>query len=139
MADFWNHDQYSRHAARNAIDKYNRHIAECNRVIEAQASGRPTPAAAEAADEQSTLQRLAAKAGLLETENARLTRELKEKDTQLVEFTRRIDAVAATLAANGGGNPTPDQGTQTRLVARINQLEHQLDAEHQKNRSLRGA
>ncbi len=39
MADLYNHDQYSRDVAKQAIQKYNDHIDGCNRAIEAAVQG----------------------------------------------------------------------------------------------------
>ena len=38
MTDLYNHDQYSRDVAGQAIQKYNEHIERCNRAIEAAAT-----------------------------------------------------------------------------------------------------
>ena len=45
MTDIFNHDQYSREVARQAIQKYNDHIERCNRAVEAAAQGIATPTA----------------------------------------------------------------------------------------------
>ena len=47
LNDVWNDAQYARALAETAIQKYNRHMEECNRVIEAQLSGRASPTALE--------------------------------------------------------------------------------------------
>jgi hypothetical protein len=41
-------------------------------------------------------------------------------------------------ARNGSGAPARNE-TESKLIARINQLTEQLDAEKQKNRTLKGA
>ena len=51
MTDLYNHDAYSREAAREAIDRYNQHIEKCNRVIEAAESGHPLPGSGSAIEE----------------------------------------------------------------------------------------
>src|SRR5258708_28649128 len=43
QTDLGNHDLYSRQAARLAIEKYNRHIEQCNRAIENAESGQDRP------------------------------------------------------------------------------------------------
>src|SRR5882762_9503511 len=43
MADIYSHDLISRHAATEAIEKYNRHIEKCNRAIEASELGDVRP------------------------------------------------------------------------------------------------
>ncbi len=43
QTDLGNHDLYSRRASRQAIEKYNRHIEQCNRAIENAESGQDRP------------------------------------------------------------------------------------------------
>jgi len=43
MADVYSHDLLSRQAATEAIEKYNRHIEQCNRAIEASEAGDARP------------------------------------------------------------------------------------------------
>ena len=43
MTDLYNHDMYSRHVTRAAIQKYNDHIERCNRAIEAVEHGMSVP------------------------------------------------------------------------------------------------
>ena len=58
LNDVWNDAQYARALAETAIQKYNRDMEECNRVIEAQLSGRASPTALEATDARNELTRL---------------------------------------------------------------------------------
>ena len=50
LTDVWNQEQYSQSVAQTATERYNRHMLDCNRVIEAQVSGRPSPGMFEAND-----------------------------------------------------------------------------------------
>jgi sarcosine oxidase delta subunit len=43
MADIYTHDLYSRQAAKEAIEKYNQHIEQCNRAMEAAESREHRP------------------------------------------------------------------------------------------------
>ena len=43
MADIYSHDLISRAVAKEAIEKYNRHMEQCNRAIEAAESGDSRP------------------------------------------------------------------------------------------------
>ena len=43
LTDVWNQEQYSQFVAQTATERYNRHMLDCNRVIEAQVSGRASP------------------------------------------------------------------------------------------------
>ena len=43
LNDVWNDAQYARATAEDAIGRHNAHMETCNRVIEAQTSGRPSP------------------------------------------------------------------------------------------------
>ena len=58
LNDVWNDAQYARATAENAIERHNSHMEACNRVIEAQLSGRPSPAALETTDARNELTRV---------------------------------------------------------------------------------
>jgi hypothetical protein len=58
LNDVWNDAQYARMTAEKAIDRHNSHMEECNRVIEAQLSGRPSPAALATTDANNELTRV---------------------------------------------------------------------------------
>src|SRR5713226_7062226 len=70
MADVYSHDLLSRQAADEAIEKYNRHIEQCNRAIEASEAGDARPGWGETQVDslKAELQRVA---GQLEATNAR--------------------------------------------------------------------
>jgi hypothetical protein len=54
----WNQEQYSQSVAQTETERYSRHVLDCNRVIEAQVSGRPSPEMFEANDAREQLERL---------------------------------------------------------------------------------
>ena len=134
--DFWNDAQDARCLANAAAEKYNRHMMECNRVIEGQLSGRASPAALEASDSQSQLERVRAERDNLESENKRLKADLERSNSLMDSLSARVNNLEPKLPANSGGNGVESDG---RLIAKINSLQHQLEAERQQNRRLRGA
>jgi predicted metal-dependent hydrolase len=68
LTDIWNQDQHSRLLAADAIEKYNGHMAECNRVVEAQLSGRPSAVALEAGDAKHVVESLRAELSAMESQ-----------------------------------------------------------------------
>ncbi len=121
LNDVWNDAQYARALAETAIQKYNRHMEECNRVIEAQLSGRASPTALEATDARNELTRL-----------------IDELSVRLDALEKAGQTGSSIQPRNGSGTPGPND-TERKLIARINQLTEQLEAEKQKNRTLKGA
>src|SRR6202167_1661709 len=131
LNDVWNDAQYARALAETAIQKYNRHMGECNRVIESQLSGRASPTALGATDARNEL--------------TRLRGELDTTERLIDELSARLDALekagqpgGSIQPRNGSGTPGPNE-TERKLIARINQLAEQLEAEKRKNRTLKGA
>ena len=140
MADLYNQDQYSRDVARDAVDKYNRHIEECNRVIEAAETGTVTPAAAVNSDANKEIERLHGELNAALTENRKLKAELEQKKNQLAEFSARVDSLSKHL--DGNTVPVPagdDESSNSALIARVNQLQQELYAGKGKNQRLKGA
>jgi hypothetical protein len=148
MVDLYNHDAYSREAAREAIKRYNQHIEQCNRVIEAEESGRPTSWTGSDAGEPSTkLQQLAEQLTAMTRERDTLRGELGEKTNVVADMSLRMEALSRKT--NDKGDPRDAQAVQTssnaeqsdsaRLMNHINSLQQQLYAERQKNKRLKGA
>lgn len=145
LTDAWNGGEHSRMIARTAIDKYNQHMQECNRIIEAQLSGRTSPAALEATDARNELARVRGELDNMDTERKILKAKLEEKDKLVDNLSSRLAALEkigqnsaavqtqTTTRGNGHGE------SENKLIARINQLTQQLEAERQKNRALKGA
>src|SRR5262249_46594940 len=136
LTDVWNQDQYSRAVAAAAVEKYNRHMEECNRVVEAQLSGRPSPSALDADDARRQIESLRAEVSANESAKNEAKAQLEKKDKLIAEMSARITALEKTWEEKGG---SPD-GTDTvaKLVARINALQQQLEAERQRNRQVKG-
>ena len=79
--------------------------------------------------------------------NARkvLKAKLDDKERLIDELSARLDALekagqtgGSIQPRNGSGTPGPNE-TERKLIGRINQLTEQLEAEKQKNRTLKGA
>lgn len=142
LTDVWNDSELARAHARAAIDKHNQHVRECNRVAESQASGRSSPAALEAEDARAELMRLRGDLDNVDSERKMLKAKLEEKEKIVDNLSRRLGALEKSgppafpsLKELGNGN----FDSESKLVARINQLTQQLESERQKNRALKGA
>ncbi len=134
LTDVWNQDQYSRAIAQAAVEKHNRHMLECNRVVEAQFSGRPSAASLETSDAREQLELIRAERDTLDSDVKRLSAELEKKEQTVSDLSTRLKALENDVPA-GRAVSAPDG----KLIARVNQLTQQLEAERQKNRSLKGA
>jgi hypothetical protein len=145
LTDVWNDAELARMAAQAAIEKHNGHMLECNRVIEAQISGRASPAAVEADDARKELASVRSKLDKVDSERKAIQAKLDEKEKVVDDLSARVKNLE-TSGTNGGapatnrqnGNESRDEA-ERRLIARINQLTQQLEAEKQKNRGLKGA
>jgi hypothetical protein len=148
LADVHNHDQYSRQAAREAIEKHNRHIEQCNRAFEAavSADGRPGWGGTELESMRTELQRVATQLDATTQERNKLQEELRQKALVVSDLSLRLDALAKKV--NGQGDSRPGTASQppansggdgAQLVGHINRLQEELYAERQKNRRLKGA
>ena len=145
LNDVWNDAQYARATAENAIERHNSHMEACNRVIEAQLSGRPSPAALETTDARNELTRVRGELDSSDSERKLLKAKLDEKEKLVDDLSIRLSALEKGEQNGGSGTGRTQNGaagngeSESRLIARINQLTQQLDAEKQKNRALKGA
>ena len=140
LTDTWNQDQYSRAVAAAAVERYNAHMAECNRVIETQLTGRPSAMTLESMDARQHLETVSAQRDALDSENRSLKAELQKKDAMLSQMSGRLDVLERRSETNGAGTVAPTENEATRrLIARVNELQQQLAAEQRKNRQLKGA
>lgn len=140
LTDVWNQDQYSRAVAASAVEKYNAHMAECNRVVETQLTGRLSATVLETMDFNERLEVVSAQRDAFDSENRSLKAELQKKETLLSQMSGRLDALERRSGANGTGTgSTADTEATRRLIARVNELQQQLEAEQRKNRQLKGA
>lgn len=145
LNDVWNDAHYARAVAEKAIEKHNEHMEDCNRVIEAQLSGRASPAALEATDARNELTRLRGELDTVDSDRKVLKSKLEDKEKMIDELSARLDALekagpngASTQPRSGNGTSGRNE-TENKLISRINQLTEQLEAEKQKNRTLKGA
>jgi hypothetical protein len=145
LTDVWNDSELARTNAQMAIEKHNRHMQECNRVVEAQASGRTSPSALEADDARSEVVRLRGELDNVGGERNMLKAKLEEKEKLVDNLSVRLSALeksgltggAVSVANENGGNGHAE--SESKLITRINQLTQQLELEKQKNRTLKGA
>ena len=140
LTDVWNQEQYSQFVAQTATERFNRHMLDCNRVIEAQVSGRASPAMFEASDAKEQLERLRAERDNLDSDNRRLKAELEKHDGIIRNLSTRVKDLEPQPDQNGFSvNQAGGSETERKLIAKVNQLRQELEAEKQKNRSLKGA
>lgn len=148
MADIYTHDLHSRQAADEAIEKYNQHIEQCNREIEAAGSGDGRPGWGDTAAEslRAELQRVAAQLEATTQERSKLQEELRQKALIVADLSTRLDILAKKVNGSRSLDSTPPASTSgdgngdgVRFIGQINRLQEELYAERQKNRRLKGA
>ena len=141
MADVYNQDAYSREVAKEAIERYNRHIERCNRAIEAAEHGE-TLSGADTEIEQlrGELLRVAGERDTATRERDVAREELQKKSEILTDMSVRLEALATKSGATGvTAQPAELRATDPKLVTHINNLQEQLYAERHNNRRLKGA
>ena len=148
MADIYSHDLLARQAATEAIEKYNRHIEQCNRAIEASEAGdvRPGWGDTQVDSLRAELQRVASQLEATTQDRNKLQEELQQKSLVVADLSMRLDALSKKVngpRSSGAGNGeavSPDaNGDGARLVGHINRLQEDLYSERQKNKHLKGA
>jgi len=117
----------------------------CNRVIEAQTSGRPSPSALETTDARNELARVRGELDNIDSERKVLRAKLDEKEKLVDDLSARLSVLEKSDQNGGAAQARIQNGSsgsgesESRLIARINQLTQQLEMEKQKNRTLKGA
>ena len=148
MADVYSHDLLSRQAATEAIEKYNRHIEQCNRAIEASEAGDGRPGWGETQIDslKAELQRVAGQLEATTQGRNKLQEELRQKSLIVADLSIRLDALSKKVneprnTSSGAAEPasTGANGDGARFVGQINRLQEELYAERQKNKRLKGA
>jgi len=148
MADIYSHDLLARQAATEAIEKYNRHIEQCNRAIEASEAGdvRPGWGDTQVDSLRAELQRIAGQLEATTQDRNKLQEELQQKSLVVADLSIRLDALSKKVngprssgASNGETVSADVNGDGVRLVGHINRLQEDLYAERQKNKRLKGA
>ena len=141
MADVYNHDQYSREVAKEAIQRYNQHIERCNRAIEAAGQGTAMPGT-DVNTEPLKVE--------LERVGEERDRYLRERDTAkaelatnakiLADMSLRLDGMSKKPGTNAAASQSVDlRTTDPSVVKHINNLQEQLYAERRENKRLKGA
>ena len=148
MADIYSHDLLARQAATEAIEKYNRHIEQCNRAIEASEAGdvRPGWGDTQVDSLRAELQRVAGQLEATTQDRNKLQEELQQKSLVVADLSMRLDALSKKVngsrssGAGTGETVSADaNGDGARLVGHINRLQEDLYSERQKNKRLKGA
>jgi hypothetical protein len=140
MADLYNQDAYSRQIAREAIERFNKHIERCNRAIE-QGETNAGSAAGNSETEQlrTELMRVAEERDRATRDRDVAREELRRKSEILADMSVRLDAAAGKAGATGTARTASDvRGADARLVTHINNLQEQLYSERNSNRRLKG-
>lgn len=148
MADVCSHELLARQAANEAIEKYNRHIEQCNRAMEVSQAGdaRPGWGDTQVDSLKAELQRVAGQLEATTQDRNKLQEELRQKALIVVDLSTRLDSLFKKVngqrdSGSGTGEPfsTGPNGDAARLVGQINRLQEELYAERQKNKRLKGA
>ena len=148
MADIYSHDLLARQAATEAIEKYNRHIEQCNRAIEASEAGdvRPGWGDTQVDSLRVELQRVASQLEATTQDKNKLQEELQQKSLVVADLSMRLDALSKKVngprssGVGTGETVSADaNGDGARLVGHINRLQEDLYAERQKNKRWKGA
>jgi hypothetical protein len=148
MADIYTHDLYSRQIAQEAIAKYNGHIEQCNRAMEAVKSVDSGPGCDDATVDslKAELERAAAQLETMTQERKKLQEELRQKALIVADLSARLDFLAkrgnafpvvenaASASTAGDAN-----GDGAGFVEQMNRLQPELYAERPRNRRLEGA
>jgi hypothetical protein len=147
MADVYSHDLLSRQATTEAIEKYNQHIEQCNRVIEASEAGDARPGWGETQTDslKAELQRVASQLEATTQDRNKLQEELRQKALIVADLSIRFDALSKKVngprdTGSGVAEPvsTSSNGDGARFVGQINRLQEELYAERQRNKRLKG-
>jgi chromosome segregation ATPase len=148
QADLHNHDLYSRQTAREAIEKYNRHVEQCNRAIENAESGQDRPGWSDSPVEglRAELRRVVAQLDATTQDRNKLQEELQQKSLVVTDLSTRLDALSRKINGPSSSEPLPRDNANTeasgngaKFVGHINRLQEELYSERQKNKRLKGA
>lgn len=146
-ADLVSHDERSRQAARDAIQRHNDHMERCNRVVEAQESGRPILGTSSETNElRDKLRETADQLDVVTKERNKLKADLDDKTRLVTELSLRMDEVTRKTNGQGGSNRRGtgapalacEASESARLMTHINLLQEQLQAQRKENERLRG-
>jgi hypothetical protein len=148
LADIYSHDSYSRQMAKEASERHNQHIEQCNRAMEAAESGDGRPGWGNSAADglRAELQRAASQLEATTQERNKLQEELRQKSLIVADLSMRLDTLSKKVNGtrgldSGAAEPASASanGDGARFVCQINRLQEELYAERQKNKRLKGA
>ena len=126
LNDVWNDAQYARATAETAIERHNPHMETCNRVIEAQLSGRPSPAALETTDARNELTRVRAELDSVDSERKLLKAKLDEKEKLVDDLSVRLSALEKGDQNSGGPvRKDTERWPRSRRIRRQTHCAHQ--------------
>ena len=146
-ADIRNHDLCSREKTREVVERYNRHMEECNRSAEAAESGGGRPGWGSSAVDsvKAELERVTSELEATTQERNKLQQELRQKSAIVADLSSRLDALSKKLGGTRGVDgvatepaSTGANGDGVRFVGQINRLQEELYAERQRNKRLKG-
>ena len=138
ITDLRNSEKLATAKTRQVIASYNRHLTQCNRVVEAEVAGRILPGAAVGQDMERAAESVRQKLQVAEVENRRLAEQLKNKEDLVKDLTNRLDALEE-------GQPIParepanTEKSDPELLALVTRLTRDLDFEKRRNAVLKGA
>jgi hypothetical protein len=140
MADLYNQDAYSRQAAQEAIERYNKHVERCNRAIE---TGENSLAIAGSRNEieqlRTELMRVAEERDAATRDRDFAREDLRRKSEVLAEMSVRLETLTNKVGAPSVARTSSDlRGADAKLMTHINTLQEQLYAERNSNRRSRG-
>src|SRR5580692_7111143 len=113
MADIYSHDLISRQAATEAIERYNRHIEQCNRTIEASEAGDVRPGWGETQLDslKMELQRVVSQLEATTQDRNKLQGELQQRSLIVADLSTRLDVL--TKKMNGPRSSAASTGETT--------------------------
>jgi hypothetical protein len=138
MADLYNQDVYSRAVAKEAIERYNKHIERCNRAIEG-VEGSPVATNSREIEQLRTeLMCVAEERDTAIRDRDVAREELRRKSEILADMSVRLDSTTSKSATSPAKTTSDLRGADARLMTHINNLQEQLYSERNNNRRLRG-
>lgn len=140
MADLYNQDAYSRQVAQEAIERFNKHIERCNRIIEQGETNTGVGAGYNETEQLRTeLMRVAEERDRAIRDRDVAREELRRKSEIMADMSVRLDATTSKAgAASTAKTASEVRGADARLVTHINNLQEQLYSERSSNRRLKG-
>jgi len=143
LADFYNEVQHARDHSDAAIERYNRHIAHCNRAIEAESDGtwKSQQINEEITEWKQKYEELARLLDESTAERKKLAITLSERERTIADLSVRIEDLDQRIKGKPftiSGQPLTVNESNKVMVNRINMLERQLREEQSKNRAPKG-